>query len=167
MPKRCRFRGPFDKQHGKGGIILLQSARQHFYHIYWSLSKQLSWKKSALLPCQILGLLVNILAVDYKCPVFKRNNLKIPIKMQLSQKEKPFYQFFAKFSKSSLNFEHFEKKMTLIDFVFSKLRTPKAELDKCLKSLVLEDPLISNIVKGTYYCCNLPDSTFIIFIYHC
>ena len=57
--------------------------------------------------------------------------------------------------------------MTLLDFVFSKLWTPKTSLDKCLKSVVLEDPLISNMVKGTYYCCNLHNSTFIIFIYHC
>ena len=30
--------------------------------------------------------------------------------MQLSQKQKTFSQFFAAFLKSTLNFEHFEKK---------------------------------------------------------
>ena len=33
-----------------------------------------------------------------------------PIHRQLSQKLKTFSQFFSAFSKSSLNFEHFQKK---------------------------------------------------------
>ena len=45
--------------------------------------------------------------------------------MQLSQKRKSFYQFFSAFSKSRLNFKHFEKKMILIADIFPKLRTPK------------------------------------------
>ena len=45
--------------------------------------------------------------------------------MQLSEKEKKFDQFLAEFLKSILNFEYFEKKMSLIDFVFPKLRTRK------------------------------------------
>ena len=32
------------------------------------------------------------------------------IRTQLSQKRKPFYQFFLAFSKSSLNFKDFQKK---------------------------------------------------------
>ena len=49
--------------------------------------------------------------------------------MQLSQKQKDFSQFFAAFLKSRLNFEYFEKKMTLTDFVFPRLQTPKTRLD--------------------------------------
>ena len=45
--------------------------------------------------------------------------------MQLSEKQKKFDQFLAEFLKSILNFEYFEKKMSLIDFVFPKLRTQK------------------------------------------
>ena len=45
-------------------------------------------KKSLLLICQILGLLVNTLTGDEKCPVFHSDNLTIPIQMKLSQKEK-------------------------------------------------------------------------------
>ena len=45
--------------------------------------------------------------------------------MKLSEKQKKFLKFFAAFLKSCLNFKHIEKKMTLIDFLFSKLRTPK------------------------------------------
>ena len=58
----------------------------------------------------ILGLLVNTLAMDEKNPVLNRDNLMVPIQMQLSQKEKTFCQFFVAFWKSSLNFKHFEKK---------------------------------------------------------
>ena len=45
--------------------------------------------------------------------------------MEVTQKQKTFSQFFSAFLKSSENFEHFQKKMTLIDEVFPKLRTPK------------------------------------------
>ena len=33
MSKKSRFKGPFDRQHGKRVQILLQSERQHRYHI--------------------------------------------------------------------------------------------------------------------------------------
>ena len=55
--------------------------------------------------------------------------------MQLYQQEKTFYQFLAALLKSRLNFEHFEKNMTLIAFVFRKLGTPKTLSDKCLKQI--------------------------------
>ena len=47
------------------------------------------------------------------------------IQMHLSQKQNIFFQFSCAFFKSSLDFEHFPKKMTLIGYVFSKLPTPK------------------------------------------
>ena len=53
-------------------------------------------------------MLVNTLAADGKYPVLNRDNLTIPIQMQLSQKQKTFSQFFAAFLKSTLNFKHFE-----------------------------------------------------------
>ena len=48
-------------------------------------------------------------AVD-KCSLPNRDNLMQPIHMQLSQKLKTFSEFFSCFSKSRLNFEHFQKK---------------------------------------------------------
>ena len=48
-------------------------------------------------------------AVD-KCSLPNRDNLMQPIHMQLSQKLNPSSQFFRSFSKSWLNFEHFEKR---------------------------------------------------------
>ena len=47
------------------------------------------------------------------------------IQMQLWQKQKPFSQFCCAFLKSASNFEHFQKKMTLIAYEFPKLRTQK------------------------------------------
>ena len=48
-------------------------------------------------------------AVD-KCSLSNTDNLMQPIHMQLSQKLKTFSEFFLAFSKSRLNFEHFQKK---------------------------------------------------------
>ena len=48
-------------------------------------------------------------AVD-KCSLPNRDNLMEPIHMQWSEKLKTFSQFFSPFSKSRLNFEHFQKK---------------------------------------------------------
>ena len=45
--------------------------------------------------------------------------------MELSQKQKTFSEFFSAFLKSTLDFEHFLKKMTLIADVFPKWRTRK------------------------------------------
>ena len=109
MAKKSRVRGSFDKQHGRRTQALLKSASQHFYHIHLSLPSQLSWKKSLLFTCQILVLLVNTLAANEKYPVLNRDNLTIPIQMQLSQKQKTFSEFFAAFLKFTVNFEYFEK----------------------------------------------------------
>ena len=125
MSKNSCFRTPFHRQHCKRAEALLKSASQHLYHNRWSLPSQFSWKKSRFLTCQILGLLVKTLAADEKYPLLKRDNLTIPIHMQLSLIEKTFSPFFAAFLKSRWNFEHFDKKDALIDFVIFKLRTPK------------------------------------------
>ena len=45
--------------------------------------------------------------------------------MQLSEKPKACSQFVIDFLESTLNFEHFEKNMSLIVQVFLKLLTPK------------------------------------------
>ena len=45
------------------------------------------------------------------------------------------------------------------------LRTPS--LDKCLKSLVAEDPLKSNMVNGTKHCSNLNHNKFSLFTDQC
>ena len=42
------------------------------------------------------------------------------IQMHLSQKQKISSEFFSSFFESALNSEHFQKKMTLIAYVFPK-----------------------------------------------
>ena len=108
MSEKSCFRRPFEKQHGKRGQALLNSPSHHIYRIYWSLERKLCSKKSLLLTSKFLRLLSNTLATDEKYPVLNRENLTIPIQMQLSQKQKPFCKAFAAFLKSELNFEIFE-----------------------------------------------------------
>ena len=93
MSKKSRFRECFDKEYGKRAQTLLKFASEHLYHIHWPLARRLCSKKSLLLTCQILRPLVNTLAADKKYPVLNRNNLVIPIQMQLSKKQKNFLNF--------------------------------------------------------------------------
>ena len=78
-----------------------------------------------LVNCKILGLFVNTLSEDDKYCLLYKDNLLQPIQILLSQKQKTFSQFFAAFLKSTLNFEHFQKKTKLIADVFPKLPSPK------------------------------------------
>ena len=63
------------------------------------------------------------------------------IQMHLSQKQKIFSQFFSAFFKSALYFEHFQKKMTLIAYVFPKLTTTKNVLREMSKSSRFREPV--------------------------
>ena len=47
------------------------------------------------------------------------------IQMHLSQKQKIFSEVFFAFSKSTENLQHFQTNLTLIAYVFPKLRVPK------------------------------------------
>ena len=110
MPKKSNFKESFKKQHGECAQTLLKFALQHLYHIYWSLWRQLTCKKSLLVICKISRLFPNTLSADGKYSLLNRDNLTQPIQMQLSRKQKTFSDFFSAFLKSSLNFEHFLKK---------------------------------------------------------
>ena len=68
---------------------------------------------------------LNTLIDDDKYCLLYRDNLTQPSEILLSQKQKTFSQFFSAFLKSTLNFEHFHKEMTLIAEVFPKLPSPK------------------------------------------
>ena len=61
--------------------------------------------------------------------------------MHLSQKQKIFSQFFSEFFESALNFEHFQKKKTLIAYVFPKLPTTKNLLRQMSKSSRFREPV--------------------------
>ena len=60
--------------------------------------------------CKSLRLFVNTISVVDKCSLPNTDHSMQPIHIQLSQKLKAFSQFFPAFSKSRLNFEHFQKK---------------------------------------------------------
>ena len=53
---------------------------------------------------------VNKLTAEDKYSLLNTDNLTQPIWTQLSQKQKAFPQSFLALSKSTLNFEHFQKK---------------------------------------------------------
>ena len=108
MPKKYGF--SFKKQHGKCAQTLLKCQGQILYHIYWSMLRKLSYKKSLLVICKISRLFPNTLNAHGKYCLFNRDNLTQPIQMQLSRKQKTFYEYFCAFLKSSLNLEHFPKK---------------------------------------------------------
>ena len=110
MSKKSCFRGRFGKQHSKRAEALLESSSQHIYPIIWSLPSQLSSKPSLWLTWQMLGLFLNTLAGNEKYPFLKRDNLTVPIQMQLSQKRKTFSEFFAECLKSAINSKSLEKK---------------------------------------------------------
>ena len=63
-----------------------------------------------LVICKFLRLLVKTLTHNEKYSLLHRENLTQPIQILLSQKQKTFSEFFSEFSKSTLNFEHFQRK---------------------------------------------------------
>ena len=110
MSDNSRLRSPFKKQHGKLAQTPLKSKRGNFYHIHWSLWRQVSLNKSLLDICKMLRLFINTLTAVEKYSLLYRDNLTHPIQIQLSQELKLFSRFFSLFWKSSLNFEHLQKK---------------------------------------------------------
>ena len=78
-----------------------------------------------LVICKGIRLFVKTFPAAHKCFLLHRDNLREPIEMQLSQKQRFISEFVSAFLQSRLNFEHFQNMMTLIADVFLKLRTPK------------------------------------------
>ena len=78
-----------------------------------------------LVLCKILRLFVNTLSEDDMYCLLYKDNLLQPIQILLSQKQKTFSEFFSAFLKSTLNSEHFEKKINLIADIFPKLPSTK------------------------------------------
>ena len=81
-----------------------------------------------LVLCKISGHFPNKLSDDDKYCLLYRDNLTQPIQILLSQKQKTFFQRFSPVLKSTLNFDYFQKKMTLIADVCPKLLSPKKVL---------------------------------------
>ena len=87
--------------------------------------------------------------------------------MQLSEKPKACSQFVIDFLESTLNFEHFEKNMSLIaQKYFWSYWLRKTCLLKCIKGLVSENPLAVNVLTSPKNCWNLQKSTFNLLSHH-
>ena len=65
------------------------------------------------------------------------------IQMHLSRKQKSFSEISCAFFESALSLEHFQKKMTLIAYVFPKLSTTKNVLREVSKSSRFREPVDS------------------------
>ena len=65
----------------------------------------------------------NALTANDKYSLISKDKWMQTIQMHLSQKQKNFPDFFSVFFESSLNFEHFQKQMSLIANVIPKLPT--------------------------------------------
>ena len=63
------------------------------------------------------------------------------IQMHLSRKEKSFSEFCCGVFESALSLQHFQKKMTLIAYVFPQLTTTKNVLRQMSKSSRFREPL--------------------------
>ena len=86
--------------------------------------KIIELEKSLLVIWNVLTLFVNTLTADDKYSLISRDNWMQTTQMHLSQKQNIFSEFFSVFFESALNFEHFQKKMMLIGYVFPKLPSP-------------------------------------------
>ena len=75
---------------------------------------------------------IPLLVETIECPQFRCIYLK---------KKRFFLHFFSAFFESALNSEHFQKKMTLIAYVFAKLPTTKNVLGQMSKSSRYRDCL--------------------------
>ena len=84
-----------------------------------------SWKKSLIVICKVLRLFIKRPTTNDKFSLLNRDNLMQPIEMDLSQEQETFSQLLCAFFRSTSIFKDFQKKMTLIAYVSSNLRTPK------------------------------------------
>ena len=87
--------------------------------------KVIELQKSLLDTWKFFRPFLNTLTANYKYSLNSKEKSMQTIQMLLSQKRKIFYEFYSPFFVSALNFEHFQKKMTLIAYVFPKLPTTK------------------------------------------
>ena len=76
----------------------------------WITVKVVALKKSLLVKHKILRVFFNRMTIDDKHYLLNRDKWTEPIRVQLSQKEKAFSEFFFGFLKSILIFKHLQTK---------------------------------------------------------
>ena len=87
--------------------------------------KVIELKKSLLDTWKFFRPFLNTLTANDKYSLISKNKWMQTIQMHLSQEPKFFSEFFSESFESNLNFKSFQKKMTLIAYVFPKLPTTK------------------------------------------
>ena len=87
--------------------------------------KVIELQKSLLDTWKFFRPFLNTLTANDKYSLNSKHKSMQRIQMPLSQKQNIFSEFFSAFFESALKFEHFQKKMTLIAYVFLKLPTTK------------------------------------------
>ena len=91
--------------------------------------KVIELQKSLLDTAKFFRPFLNTLTADDRYSLISKNKWMETIQMHLSQKAKIFSELFGAFLESVLNFQHFQKKITLIAYVFPKLTTTKEVLE--------------------------------------
>ena len=167
ISKKSTFRGPFKNQHVKGEQTVLKSERHHFYHIYWALLRQLSWKKYLLVTWKVLKMFANIFFANDKYSLLNSDNLRQPIQMQLSQKRKIFSQFVSAFLKMQIQFCKFSEKDNPHSWYISKIRDSETVVNQISKKSPFIDPFGKQHLRGTKHCWNVSHTTLIILIDYC
>ena len=87
--------------------------------------KVIRFQKSNLERLKFFSRFLNTLTADDRHSLISKDKLMETIQMHLSQKKNIFSQFCSAFSESELNFEHFQKNITPIAYVFPSLPTTK------------------------------------------
>ena len=165
MSKKSCFGRLFDKQHVKRAHTLVKSEREHLYQIYWSLWREMCWKKSVVVLLKIVRLFVKAFTPDDKYSLLTGDNLTEPIHMQLSQKQKKIFFFIFEIY---INFGTFSKNIwTSYVMYFGNYGLQKTWLHNCLKKSISEHPSRSNMVNRPKHFGNLNDSVVSIFIDQC
>ena len=82
-------------------------------------------QKSLLEMWKFFSRFFNTFTADDKYSLISTDNWMQTIQKHLSQKQNIFSEFSSAFFEYALNFEHFQKKMTLMAYVFPKLPTTK------------------------------------------
>ena len=92
---------------GRNTIAICIAARLHYLLIT---VKVIPLKKSLLVIHKILRLFLNTLTVDENYYLLIRDNIAETLQIELSEKQKTFFEFFLAFLKSILNSKHLSKK---------------------------------------------------------
>ena len=87
--------------------------------------KVIRLQKSHLERLKFFSRFLKTLTADDKYSLISKDNWLQTIQMHLSKKQNIFSEFLSAFSESALNFEHFQKKMTLIAYAFPNLPTTR------------------------------------------